>query len=66
MARTVRATAGFSEREHLQTLQLRAGRLGVDAAPDLTIRRAKAAVKNADLGFINNDNLGDSLLAIRG
>jgi hypothetical protein len=32
----------------------------------LTIRRAAVEVENADLGFINNDNLGDSLLAIRG
>ena len=73
MAPVARATAGFSEREHLQTLQLRADRSrqrrsgsGVNAAPDSSIRRAVVEVENADLGFINDNNLGDSLVAIRG
>ena len=37
---------------------------GVDAAPDSRIRRAAVEVKNGDLAFINNDNLGDSLVAV--
>jgi len=37
-----------------------------NSAPDSTIRRAAVEVENGDLGFINNNNLGDSLVAIRG